>query len=401
MDENAMSTTPHHKIIIVGGGPAGLASALHIADRSPELANDILILEGAEYPRPKLCGGGITFHGKEQLERLGLHLDVPACRIDRMVFHLGNQAFTVNYPNAMAVILRQEFDAALAQVVEQRPFSLKTGEKLLDLSVASDGVDLVTTKGRYRADVVIGADGAKSTVRRKLRMRSTKGIARLLRVMTPITPGPSNEEWLRRSARFDFSCILQGIQGYAWDFPCLINQQAYMNRGIFDSRIGPVADQQTIHGHFKRTFTNSLSARAIDLTDIRLEGHPVRWFNPEAPFSQHRVLLTGDAAGVDPMFAEGISFALEYGEIVADVVGEAFRTGDFAFQQYKDRLLNHRLGRLLKRRTIVAQQLYRHKRPKQWSLLWQLAAVAPNIVQRAIAASLGLMPLRRPANTHS
>ena len=48
-----------HDILIIGAGPAGLSTALHLAQLAPELVGRTLILEKAHHPRPKLCGGGL------------------------------------------------------------------------------------------------------------------------------------------------------------------------------------------------------------------------------------------------------------------------------------------------------------------------------------------------------
>lgn len=49
------------------------------------LAADMMILEAAEHPRPKLCGSGVTFHGEEQLRQLGgIQVEVPAFAVHRL-----------------------------------------------------------------------------------------------------------------------------------------------------------------------------------------------------------------------------------------------------------------------------------------------------------------------------
>ncbi|MBK8987077.1 MAG: NAD(P)/FAD-dependent oxidoreductase [Chloroflexi bacterium] len=384
-----MTETRRCKIVIVGGGPAGLATALHLAQLSPALAAETIIIEAAEHPRHKLCGGGITFHGEEQLTRLGLAVDVPTFTVEHLIFRLGAQAFTISAAQAMQVIQRHEFDAALARAVVDRGLELHLNERLLDLQVAADGVRLTTNRSSYETAVVVAADGANSMVRRKLRLFTSVGVARLLRVLTPIDP-QTTTAWQTKTAVFDFSCIMGGIQGYVWDFPCLLNGSAYMNRGIFDSRIAPAAAQG--RGHLKETFVTGLQARQINLEQSPLEGHPVRWFDASAEFSRPRVLFVGDAAGVDPLFAEGISYGIEYGEVAAAAMQNAFATGDYAFTDYRRRLLAHPLGKMLQRRALVARLLYTHRWPRLWTLFWRMAAVSPTAVQQAIGSSLALLP---------
>lgn len=381
----------NYKIIIVGGGPAGLATALFLAQQAPALAEQTLIIESKQHPRPKLCGGGVTFHGAAQLERLGIHLDVPAFVVDRLVFRLGRQAFEVRHDDAMRIYERAEFDAALARTVIERGLCIHPNEQLLDMTPAPGGMLLTTNRDRYFTPVVVGADGANSTVRRKLKLASTLGVARLLRSMTPVT-AENDRTWRDRTAVFDFSCVQEGIQGYMWDFPCFLGGQAYMNHGIFDSRVFPQPASARQHGQLKRSFMDGLAVRGVDTDTVPLEGHPVRWFNPQAAFSQPHVLLAGDAAGVDPLFAEGISYAMEYGLIVAETIQDAFARDDFSFSTYRARLLHHELGRLLRRRGLAARQLYGYRIPEMWSIFWKLATIAPKRVQNKFGAVLALLP---------
>jgi flavin-dependent dehydrogenase len=67
--------TLKHGVLIIGGGPSGLSSALHLARDFPHLTPRILILEKARYPRLKLCAGGLTLDAEVILERLGLDVN--------------------------------------------------------------------------------------------------------------------------------------------------------------------------------------------------------------------------------------------------------------------------------------------------------------------------------------
>lgn len=383
-----MSTAARYDIVIVGGGPAGLATALHLAERYPALAERTLLLEAGEYPRPKICGGAVTFHGLAQLAALGLSVDVPAAAVHRLRFRFGARAFASDCRDVMHVIQRDDFDAALAAATRRRGVAIRSGEVLQALVPEPGGVRLSTSRASYHARVVVGADGAKSMVRRALGLRGAHGVARLLRVMTPADPQTA-DEFLDRSALFDFSCTSAGIQGYMWDFPCYVRGQPYLNRGIFDSRIAPLP-----RGDLKAAFAAGLGQRGVDWDTVRLESHPVRWFNPHAEFARPHVLLAGDAAGVDPLFAEGISYALEYGAVAADAIGAAFERGDWSFADYRARIMRHSLGRALTRKAQVAYRLYTAHHGLGWRMFWRLACVAPSWMNHAVGSFLGVLPPR-------
>lgn len=383
-----MMNSSHYDVIIVGAGPAGLSTALHLVHVAPSLAERILLLEAATHPRRKVCGGAITFHGTEQLRQLGLDVDVPAAVVHNVAFRFGHHEFMTESPNTMHIVQREAFDAALASEVRSKGIEIRGGERLRDLRPISQGIELTTNKGGYHASVVVGADGSNSVVRQKLGIRSTMGVARLLRAMTPVDE-QTTAAFTHHTAVFDFTCMQQGVQGYIWDFPCFVDGQAFLNRGIFDSRIA-----SRPRGDLKAAFATALTERGIAWDSIKLEGHPVRWFNPRSVFARPRVLLAGDAAGVDPLFAEGISYAMEYGAIAASTIVEAFSQKEFTFADYRNRILRHDLGHMLLTKVRIAKMLYRLPFPRICSLLWRFAELAPPAFNRRIGAMLGVFSLK-------
>lgn len=78
-----------------------------------------------------------------------------------------------------------------------------------------------------------------------------------------------------------------------------------------------------------------MAARGRSLVAAELQGHPIRWFDPCAPLGRPYAILVGDAAGVDPLFGEGIGCALMYGQEAARAIERAFASGDFSFRGYR------------------------------------------------------------------
>ncbi len=71
------------------------------------------------------------------------------------------------------------------------------------------------------------------------------------------------------------------------------------------------------------------------------------------------MLLVGDAAGADGIFGEGISIALGYGRVAAEVIQSALASGDLSFEDYGRRVLRSPLGQALTVRTVITHILYR------------------------------------------
>ena len=90
-----------------------------------------------------------------------------------------------------------------------------------------------------------------------------------------------------------------------------------------------------------------------------VQGAPIRLFSPWNRLSSERVLLAGDAAGAEPLFGEGISMALAYGEAAAADLERAFESGRFDFRGYRRRVLLSTLGRYMMLRWLVAAAGYR------------------------------------------
>jgi len=163
-----------------------------------------------------------------------------------------------------------------------------------------------------------------------------------------------------RSVLFDFSHVRESLQGYVWKFPCKREGANCSNYGIFDSRVRKERQLASLSG----IFAGALKARGLIDDKCLWNSHPIRWFRTRELFSAPRVLLVGDAAGVDPLLGEGISFALQYGELAATEILRAFKLHDFSFSSYRKHLLKHPVGKGLSLRSAVARLLY-----SRWSPL--------------------------------
>jgi len=351
-------------ILIVGSGPAGSSTALHLAQVAPELVTRTLILEKAHHPRPKLCGGGLVIDAEVLLERLGLDVsEIPHTDANLARFDFEGRGLAIRVPgrHALRIIRRDAFDAWLAGKVRQAGFELREGVTVTDVRPGADGVTVETDSGIFQARVVVGADGSNGVVRRCVLPRSPLHTARLLEVLTPTSPTqpPLNSKILGSEregvAFFDFFPVPEGIAGYVWDFPTQVEGKPMRCWGVYDTNLLAEGSRPPL----KAPLAEEMARHGYDLSACEIKGHPIRWFSPRREFSVPGVLLTGDAAGADGIFGEGISLALGYGQVAAQALKAAFAQDDFSFSDYRRRLLSSPLGRALSARWAITHIIYR------------------------------------------
>lgn len=342
-------------LIIIGSGPAGISTALHLLQQDPAWAKRLLILEKSEHPRPKLCGGGVTRLGLQTLSGLGFPnpLPIPGAEVD--IIHLcysERSIYIVDNP-VLIIFDRARFDEFLVKEARRRGVEVREREAVRNLELAPDGIWVVSQKETYRAKVVVGADGSKGLTRRIVSPNGKKiKVARLLEVLVPAKA--TLPHFAGRYARFDFTPLQRDLQGYYWEFPSWVEGEPVLNCGIYDARFATRRRRADLPALLKST----LAERGIATESENIQGHPIHWFSPRARLSIPRLLLVGDAAGAEPLFGEGIAPALAYGQIAARAITEAFVSGDFSFRDYNHQVLTSHLGRYLLLRWCVSWWAY-------------------------------------------
>ena len=154
-------------LVIVGGGPAGLSTALHLHAAAPALR--VVVVEKASYPREKICAGGVGARAFRILEKLGVEVACPKVPIDALALRMDGRTVVSRAPGLAVVVRRVEFDHALAHQARARGIEILEGTTVERITIDEEtGVRVTTATGlELHARAIVGADGVSGVVRRQ------------------------------------------------------------------------------------------------------------------------------------------------------------------------------------------------------------------------------------------
>ena len=360
-------------VLIAGAGPAGLATALFFLRDHPEMRGRVVAIEKSRHPRPKTCAGGLIPKTMLAMKELGLDLEVPSIEVTQGTARtMVGEVDMFRGDTLCTIIRRDQFDARLARAAKEMGLEILENCRVLEVEQAAGSVRVVTERATFEAPVLVGADGSGSRVRASVFGASKQAIGRA--IMTDIAVDPEQtREFLEHRYFFDFKCVQAGTRGYAWSFPCLINNRPHLNVGIYDQHPSHNGshEKSVLAERLQEAFPE-LKLAGFKNRSINFKAFPIRWFDASDHYVKERVMLAGDAAGVDPLMGEGISCAFEHGKIAARYIGELLAGDRAALTHYDKELHNGAVGRKLRKLAFAARHFYgpRHR------LYFRLAGVS-------------------------
>jgi flavin-dependent dehydrogenase len=338
---------PAWDVAIVGGGPAGISTALHLHAAAPRAR--IVVLEKARYPREKICAGGVGARAFRLLERIGVDVACPRVELNALAIRLAGDTVVVHQPGLGAVVRRIEFDHALARHAIDRGIAVRDGCAVHGLAVGERGATLAIGDGAtLDARCVVGADGVAGVVRRLAGFPRGALRAQVVELDTEAAPG----DLPRDTITFDLAS--RDLRGYAWDFPTLVAGRPLVCRGIY--ALGVAAD------HPRDRLAAYLAARGLDLARYRIKQFAERGFEPGAEIARPRVLLVGEAAGIDIATGEGIGQAIEYGAVAGGYLARTLAADRLGFADWRPTVERHHLGVQLRLRHAAYRVFYGRRR---------------------------------------
>ncbi|MCW5804367.1 MAG: FAD-dependent monooxygenase [Deltaproteobacteria bacterium] len=372
-------------LLIVGGGPSGISTALHVQAAAPGAR--IAVLEKATYPRDKICAGGIGARAFRILERIGVEVACPHVPLDAVAMRIGGETVVVREPGCGAVVRRIQFDHAFAEVARGRGIAIREGCEVAGIAVDERGVTVELAGGEVlRARAIVGADGVAGVTRRACGFPRGELRAQAVELDTE----GAAADLPRDTVVFDFATT--ELRGYAWDFPTLVDGAPLMCRGVY-----LLHDTARVPDQARARLAAYLAERGLDIARYKAKQFAERGFEPGTAISAPRVLLVGEAAGIDIATGEGIGQAIEYGAVAGPYLAAALAEGALGFDDWARVVTRHHLGWQLAIRHGCYRAFYGRRRAKIERLMPRLTELFKVGVQDFAGVPLSKLALLRGA----
>lgn len=300
-------------VIVAGAGPGGSTTAYRLA----AAGRRVLLLDRAEFPRDKPCGGGLTVRA---VRLLPFDVEpVVEARVDRMRFR---RRFAHEFErrcrgDVILMTQRKRLDHFLVQQAQAAGADFRPGAKVVAVEEGPDGITVrwqgagtapdgsPRPDGEARAAALVGADGCNGATARLLGLGGdySHGVA----LEANVAYVGVERERLAGAAVIELDTV---PGGYGWVFP----KGDHFNVGVGGwQEQGP-----RLRGHLADL------CRAHGVSDDRLaetRGYRLPLRRPDSPLVRGRAVLVGDAAGVvDPLTGDGMYEAILTGKLASEAV---------------------------------------------------------------------------------
>lgn len=350
-----------YDVAVVGGGPAGAATAYYAAKSGLKT----ILFEQHSYPRPKPCGGALS---ERCIPLLGKHaVNAINCKAEELrLFAPSFKCFThESLPGYF--VLREPFDHAMIKDAQE------AGTKIMDncrvkavTQLSSGDYEIQTGNGTVMAKYVIQAAGFPKKALQK----------------SPVPPREFEDDYLAMTVVSETPIdnkILEGVNfsnkilaiffgavpnGYGWYFV----KDGYVNIGIGATALllKDAGALNKYHRFVKNLKEKGLLPKDLELAKERAFPLPFKKTAENTVFDN--VLLVGDSAGfVSPVTGEGIYYAIKGGQLAAEAIHQHLKNG-IPLMSYQENWKKDFGNDLNKHGYFLREAVYKNKRRMEFAV---------------------------------
>jgi geranylgeranyl reductase family protein len=343
-----VSQSDAYDVVVVGGGPGGASTAYHLATGGAR----VLLVEKSAYPREKPCGDGLTPRGTAALDAMGLsdaYADWP--RNVGLRCHGGGHSLELPWPEVTGqpsfglTQPRLDLDHLLARQAVKAGATLMTSTDVVRPLIADGVVTGVELRPEgedaydVRADQLIAADGASSRIGQALGHTRDEKRPVAVAIRQYFRTERDEDPWL--DSYLELWKGDRQLPGYGWVFP--------MGDGSVNIGLGLLNATQSVN--YRNLLADWVPEAGRDWgftaedAVAKPRSSPLPMGANRHPALHRGVLFVGDAAGmVNPFNGEGISYAMETGQMAAETSLKMLATGDRSKLEAYPRALVDRYG---------------------------------------------------------
>ncbi len=295
-------------VIIIGGGLAGLSSAIHLSKHDLS----VLVIEKNSYPKHKVCGEYISNEVLPYLDYLEIDVfKLGAKKINR--FELSttkNKLIKADLPLGGFGISRYCLDKTLAEKTKSKHVKI-IQDLVVDIQFLNDEFSVETkTNSIYKSKIVIGAYGKRSNIDIKLDRKFIKKKSPFLAVKTHVKGNFPNNLVALHNFEGGY-CGVSKVEDDSINLCYITNFEAFKKFKNIDE-----FQQKVIFRNkaLKTIFENSKSVFEEPLTISQIS------FETKNPIDNH-IIMCGDTAGmIHPLCGNGMSMAIRSSQMASELI---------------------------------------------------------------------------------
>ena len=294
-------------VIIIGGGLAGLSSAIHLSKQDIK----VLIIEKNTYPKHKVCGEYISNEVLPYLQYLEIDVfKLGAQKINK--FELStpkNKLIKAPLPLGGFGISRYTLDNALAKKAIQNGAKI-IQDSVIDIQFFNDAFSIQTKNRTFYSKIVIGAYGKRSSLDIKLDRNFIKQKSSFLAVKTHVKGDFPKDLVALHNFKGGY-CGVSKVENDIINLCYITNFEAFKKfRNINEFQEKVV---------FKNKYLNSIFKNSQPVFETPLTISQIS-FSSKSPIENH-MIMCGDTAGmIHPLCGNGMSMAIRSAQMASQLI---------------------------------------------------------------------------------
>ena len=295
------SDSNHYDVIVIGAGVAGSSAAYDLANAGLK----VLVLEKEKLPRYKTCGGGVVLSAINLLPFDIKPVIQKTISSAEVIDHENETKFIINRDESfLNFVMRADLDNFILSQARERGTIVHDQSEVKDIITSANGVEVKTDSKTFLSKYAVASDGATGISMRLFKLNHN--IIRVSAIEAEVIVDNKTFNQFNESARFDFGFV---PHGYGWVFP----KKDHLSVGVSFMR----KVNQSVQNWFKK-YLELLGMNKEKILSSQKQGYVIPLSRGKVNCFAGRILIAGDNLGfVDPLTAEGISWAIKTGQLAA------------------------------------------------------------------------------------